>query len=176
MKGLPGRTARTVATLSRPARRRLVIIGLVSGLLVLLLVRLNAVDELEPQIAPMTWGRLPTETTATNVAQTTVVPVAPRPIIVEVQPPGVTFIAKLNLKPRLLNGRVNGFVISPDDPLILKGTPLRPGDILLEVDGLKLDAARAALLAQDVGAYQDVFVRLKRGNAELEGVLPLGTP
>lgn len=93
----------------------------------------------------------------------------------EVEAPGRTFIAKLNLQPRLINGQVKGFVIRPDDSSILKGTPLQSGDVLLEVDGLKLDPARAASLAQNVGDYQDVFVLFERGNAEQEGMLPLGT-
>ena len=176
MTGFPLQTTRLNANPSRPARRHLVIIGLVAGLLVLLLVWLTAVEDPEPQIAPMTWGQSPATNAATNVAATVAAPVAPAPMVPEVKAPGVAFIAKLNLKPRLRNGRVNGYVVRPDDPSILKGTPLQPGDVLLEVDGLKLDAARAALLAQNVGEYQDVFVRLERGDAELEGVLPLGTP
>ncbi len=176
MEGFPPQTARSNTTPSRPAWRHLVIIGLVAGLLVLLFVWLTAVDNSEPQIAPMTWDQWPAANTAANVAATVATPVAPPPMAPQVEAPGVTFIAKLNLRPRLRNGRVNGYVVRPDDPSILAGTPLRPGDVLLEVDGLKLDAARAALLAQSAGEYQDVFVRLERGNEELEGVLPLGTP
>lgn len=69
---------------------------------------------------------------------------------------------------------MKGYVVRPNDPSVLKGTPLQPGDVLLEVDGLELDPARAAALAQNVGDYQDVFVRFERGNAAQEGILPLG--
>lgn len=89
---------------------------------------------------------------------------------------GRTFIAKLNLQPRLVNGHVKGFVVRPDDPSILQGTPLQTGDVLLEVDGLELDMPRAALLEKSVGEYQDVFVRFERDSAEHEEMLPLVTP
>jgi hypothetical protein len=92
-----------------------------------------------------------------------------------VEAPGRTFIAKLNLQPRLVNGQLRGFVVRPEDPSILEGTPLQSGDVLLEVDGLELDAARAAAMANNVGDYQDVFIRFERGNVGREGILPLGT-
>jgi hypothetical protein len=92
-----------------------------------------------------------------------------------VEAPGRTFIAKLNLQPRLVNGQLRGFVVRPEDPSILQGTPLQSGDVLLEVDGLELDAARAAALANNVGDYQDVFIRFERGNVGQEGILPLGS-
>lgn len=88
--------------------------------------------------------------------------------------PGRTFIGKLNLRPRLKNGRVAGYIVDPADSSILVGTPLQPGDVLLEMDGLKLDPARVAALAQNVGAYQDVFIRYERGSATREDLLPLG--
>jgi type II secretory pathway component PulC len=69
---------------------------------------------------------------------------------------------------------VKGFVVRPDDPSMLKGTPLQSGDVLLEVDGLELDPKRAASLAQNVGDYQDVFIRFERGNVGQDGILPLG--
>ena len=93
----------------------------------------------------------------------------------KVDPPGRTFIAKLNLQPRMVNGQVKGYVVRPDDPSILQGTPLQVGDVLLEVDGLPLDPARVAMLAQRVGQYEDVFVRFERGSGEQEDMLPLST-
>lgn len=106
---------------------------------------------------------------------TTGAPAESQPSAERTEAPGRTFIARLNLHPRTLNGRVTGYVVRPDDPSILNGTPLQPGDVLLEVDGLALDETRAARLAQDVGDYQDVFVRFERGNIKQEGMLPLGT-
>ncbi len=171
MTGRRPQTTKHLATASRPSWRHLVVLGLVTLLLVLLFVRLTALDEMEPQNVAVRSTQSPMAT----IAETKAEPVEPLPMAAEVEAPGHAFIAKLNLKPRLLNGRVKGYVVRPDDPSILKGTPLQPGDILLEVDGLELDAARAAFLAQNVGDYQDVFVRFERGNAEREGMLPLGT-
>lgn len=102
-------------------------------------------------------------------------PVQPQPNAEKPEAPGRTFIARLNLQPRMRNGRVNGYIVRPDDAAILDGTLLRSGDVLLEVDGLELDPARAAQLAQNVGDYQDVYVRLERGNRQQEGLLSLGS-
>ena len=101
-------------------------------------------------------------------------PVETKEIVPETEAPGRTFITKLNLRPRFQNGRVKGYVVGPDEPSILQGTPLQPGDVLLEVDGLMLDPARVEFLAKNVGDYQDVFVRFERGSSEREGMLPLG--
>jgi type II secretory pathway component PulC len=107
--------------------------------------------------------------------ETKVAPDKTHPLASKVEPPGRTFIARLNLQPRLLAGRVKGYVVRPDDPSILNGTPLQPGDVLLEVDGVELDSESVAALARNVGQYEDVFVRYERGNAEQDGMLPLGT-
>ena len=145
----------------------------------LLLVRLVASDGREPQNAAVRPAQPSSDYNVkgqwADFIGTTGGPAKPHPLAAKVAPPGRTFIARLNLQPRLLDGQVKGYVVRPDDPSILNGTPLQPGDVLLEVDGLKLDPARAALLAQNVGQYEDVFVRFERGNAEQEGMLPLGT-
>lgn len=75
----------------------------------------------------------------------------------------------------MIGGQVKGYIVRPENPSILVGTPLQPGDVLLEVDGLVLDPKRAASLAQNVGDYQDVLVRFERGSAEQDGMLPLGS-
>lgn len=136
-------------------------------------------SSLAPQTAPETSAQSPAVDGADlqwpGLTGTVQAPVQSEETAPEVEAPGRTFIAKLNLQPRLKNGRVNGYVVRPDDPAILKGTPLQAGDVLLEVDGLTLDPARAALLAQNVGDYQDVFVLFERGSRTQEGMLPLGT-
>lgn len=148
-------------------------------MLVLLFVWLVASDEQEPQNAAVRTAQSPdvyeVEGQRADLNEIIAAPAEPHPLAAKVEPPGRTFIAKLNLQPRLLNGQVKGYVVRPDDPSILKGTPLQTGDVLLEVDGLKLDPARVAALAQKVGQYEDVFVRFERGNAEQEDMLPLGT-
>lgn len=108
---------------------------------------------------------------------TTEAPVAsgkPKYIVPEGEAPRRTFIAKLNLRPRLQNGRVDGYIVDPADPSIFEGTPLQASDVLLEMDGTRLDAARVAALGQNVGNYQDVFIRFGRDASEQEGMLPPG--
>lgn len=179
MTGFEPQSPRPLAATRRPAWRHPVVFWSVALLLVLLFVRLIASRGDEPQNVRAPTAPSPTVTRvegqwpdATGVA---VAPGEPQPVAKEVEAPGRTFIAKLNLQPRLINGQVKGFVVRPDDPSILNGTPLQSGDVLLEVDGLELDPARAVSLAQNVGDYQDVFVRFERGNAEQEDMLPLGT-
>ena len=109
-----------------------------------------------------------------DFAGTAEAPVEQQGTAAEVIAPGRTFIAKLNLRPRMRNARVTGYVVDPADPSILAGTPLKSGDVLLEMDGLMLDPARVAALAQNVGNYQDVFIRYERGSATREDMLPLG--
>jgi type II secretory pathway component PulC len=144
---------------------------------VLLLVWLATSDEPEPPNQAVPSAQSPTvsnvEEQQADLTGIPAAPAEPHPLAAKVDPPGRTFIAKLNLQPRIVNGKVKGFVVRPDDPSILEGTPLQSGDVLLEVDGLPLDAARAALLAKDVGQYEDVFVRFERGSAEQEDMLPL---
>jgi hypothetical protein len=162
----------------RPVWRRPAFLFAAALGVILLLVWLGRTSEPPPQVAvsadppapaasaPVQWPDLIDEDAAgASSNQSAATPV---------EAPGRTFIAKLNLQPRLVNGRLRGFVVQPEDSSILRGTPLRPGDVLLEVDGLVLDAARAAALANDVGDYQDVFIQYERGNVTREDILPLG--
>jgi type II secretory pathway component PulC len=144
---------------------------------VLLLVRLATSDEPEETAVRSAQSPFVSEgqVQQADITETPAAPVKSHPLAAKIDPPGRTFIAKLNLQPRILNGAVKGYVVRPDDPTILKGTPLQTGDVLLEVDGLKLDPARVALLAKNVGQYEDVFVRFERGSTEQEDMLPLGT-
>lgn len=178
MTGFRPEDARPLAAVARPAWRHPAVLWTLAVLLVLLLVRLAISDELEPQDAAVPAAQSPAvsnlEEQQADSAGIPAAPAKPHPLAAKVDPPGRTFIAKLNLQPRLLNGQVKGYVVRPDDPSILQGTPLQVGDVLLEVDGLKLDPARVASLAQNVGQYEDVFVRFERGNAEQEDMLPLG--
>lgn len=125
----------------------------------------------DPVVGPET---RPENDSGPDLPAQTAAPTIPLAMPEQVEAPGRTFIAKLNLQPRLVNGRLSGFVVRPEDASILQGTPLQKGDVLLEVDGLPLDRARAAALAENVGDYQDVYVRFARGNTEFEGMLPLG--
>lgn len=85
--------------------------------------------------------------------------------------PGRALIAGLNLQPRLVGGQLSGFVVRPDEAALLSGTRLRPGDVLLDVDGRPLDEARVAGLADEVGDFDDVEVRYERGGQERKTLL-----
>lgn len=179
MVGVPHQSSRPISAVRPPVWRHPAVFWTSAFLLVLLLVQLVTYREVERESEPVRTAPSPSlvgaEAQRPSSTEIPVTPAEPQSMAAEVEAPGRTFIAKLNLQPRLVNGQVKGFVVRPEDPSILKGTPLQSGDVLLEVDGLELDPARAALLAKSVGDYQDVFVRFERGNAEQEGMLPLGT-
>ncbi len=176
MTDLRPRPSKPAGPADRPVWRRPAVFWPVAILLVFLAVRLVTADEPE-QATPV---RPAPSSTVDSVQWPDVTgPIAAQggglPTAVEVEAPGRTFIAKLNLQPRMINGQVKGYIVRPDNPSILLGTPLQPGDVLLEVDGLALDPKRAASLAQNVGDYQDVFVRFERGSVERDGMLPLAS-
>lgn len=168
-----------VAPASRSFWQRPAFLWSAAVLAVLILVQFVASRGKEPEVAPAPAVPAPNAPVVQeqwpDIDEPAVDPSDPQATVAEAASAGRTFIARLNLQPRMVNGQVKGFVVRPDDPSILQGTPLQSGDVLLEVDGLELDPARAASLAQNVGDYQDVFIRFERGSAEQDGMLPLGT-
>jgi hypothetical protein len=178
MTGFRPQVTAPPAAARRPVWRHPAILWPVALLLLLLFARLVSQAMLEPEVQPQrsveaaTVDRVDEQWPRQGQSQEP--RPDPLPTSTAAEAPGRTFIAQLNLQPRLVGGQIKGYVVRPDDPSVLKGTPLQPGDVLLEVDGLELDPARAAALAQNVGEYQDVFVRFERGNAAQEGILPLG--
>ncbi|MBA4095005.1 MAG: hypothetical protein C0489_13100 [Candidatus Accumulibacter sp.] len=69
--------------------------------------------------------------------------------------------------------RPGGYVVSVADAALLAGTPLRAGDVLFEIDGQKLDAARMKRLADELGRYEDVWVSFERDGKPIEMLLEL---
>jgi type II secretory pathway component PulC len=121
-------------------------------------------------VPPIVVNKGATETEAPAATAATSAPAWTTP---EQQESGRKFIGKLNLQPRMRSGRIEGYIVRPEDPSILAGSLLQPGDVLLEADGVTLDAKAAASLEEDVGDYQDVYVRFERNSVEQEGVLTL---
>ncbi len=178
MAGSKHRSTTVLPGPHRPLWRHPVVLAVLATLLLLILGWVVFSEGSKPPDVPASLARSPAvngDLQWPGLVGTAGTPVQSQPTAEESEAPGRTFIARLNLQPRMRNGRVNGYTVRPDDPSILKGTLLQSGDVLLEVDGLELDPARAALLAQSVGEYQDVFVRLERGNRQQEGVLSFGT-
>ena len=163
----------------RPLWRRPAFLAALALLLLLVLAWSGSFSDPQPTDAPRAATGSPAGDGADlqwpDAAGAANAPARPEASIDEPVAPGRSFIERLNLQPRMQYGRINGYIVRPDDPTILNGTPLQSGDVLLEVDGLALDPARAAQLAKNVGEYQDVFVRLERGNRQQEGILSFGT-
>lgn len=85
-------------------------------------------------------------------------------------PAGPALLRELKLEPRRAAGGTTGYVVTPADAELLAATPLREGDVLLEIDGQKLDPARIATLADELGEYDDVWVSFERDGRK-QGVL-----
>jgi hypothetical protein len=85
-------------------------------------------------------------------------------------PAGAALLRELKLEPRRAAGGATGYVVTPADAELLAATPLREGDVLLEIDGQKLDPARIATLADELGEYDDVWVSFERDGRK-QGVL-----
>lgn len=81
--------------------------------------------------------------------------------------PGRALIEAIELRPRLSDGRVTGYIVKPKgDAAMLTRAGLRPGDVLLGVDGRELDESRIGRLADEIGDLDDVEIVYER-NGEL---------
>lgn len=85
-------------------------------------------------------------------------------------PAGPALLRELKLEPRRAASGATGYVVTPADAELLAATPLREGDLLLEIDGQKLDPARIVTLADELGEYDDVWVSFERDGRK-QGVL-----
>lgn len=84
------------------------------------------------------------------------------------------FTRRYNLRPHYTRGALDGYSVEPADPRILAGTPLRAGDVINVIDGIKLDEGKFRRLDDDMSGLVDVFVAYSRDGKVSEDVLPLG--
>lgn len=95
----------------------------------------------------------------------------PRPY--EPDPAGKALLQELTLAPTRARSGGTGYVVTKADAELLAHTALREGDVLLELDGQKLDPARLERLADELGDYDDVWVRFERDGKKQEMLLEL---
>ena len=88
-------------------------------------------------------------------------------------PAGAALLRELKLEPRRAASGDAGYVVTAADAKLLAATPLREGDVLLEIDGQNLDPARIATLADELGEYDDVWVSFERDGKKQEMLLEL---
>ena len=97
----------------------------------------------------------------------------PPPDPYQPDPAGAALLRELKLEPRRAANGAAGYVVTAADAELLAATPLREGDVLLEIDGQKLDPARIAALADELGGYDDVWVSFERDGRKQEMLLEL---
>lgn len=80
----------------------------------------------------------------------------------------------LVLSARVIDGRVAGYLITPhsEEP-ILSAAKLRPGDILIDVDGRPLDDARIGELRRELADADSVDITLQRNGHIRKRVIDL---
>ena len=88
-------------------------------------------------------------------------------------PAGKALLQELELAPAAAKSGGTGYVVTKADAELLAHTPLREGDVLLELDGQKLDPARLERLADELGDYDDVWVSFERDGKKQEMLLEL---
>ncbi|MEM8799085.1 MAG: type II secretion system protein N [Pseudomonadota bacterium] len=78
---------------------------------------------------------------------------------------GPSAIARLDLRPRILEGSVNGFFVLPrGDGGFFRELGLRGGDVLISVDGTRLTSISAAQrLRQELAGRDETVLELERG-------------
>jgi hypothetical protein len=97
----------------------------------------------------------------------------PPPAPYEPDPAGRAVLDALTLAPAPARSGGTGYVVTKADAELLAHTPLREGDVLLELDGQKLDPARLERLGAELGGYDDVWVSFERDGKKLETLLEL---
>lgn len=88
-------------------------------------------------------------------------------------PAGRAILDALKLAPARTASGAPGYVVTKSDAELLAGTPLREGDVLLELDGQKLDPARLERLSDELGDYDDVWVSFERDGKKVGALLEL---
>ena len=108
--------------------------------------------------------------TGTSVSGSNPLATLPPPNPYRPDPAGPALLRELKLEPRRAASGATGYVVTPADAELLAATPLREGDVLLEIDGQRLDPARIGTLADELGEYDDVWVSFEREGRK-QGVL-----
>lgn len=117
--------------------------------------------------------------TATRAASTPSAPAAariaslPPPDPYRPDPAGKAVLEELTLAPARTASGATGYVVTKADAELLAATPLREGDVILELDGQKLDPARLAKLGEELGDYDDLWVSFERDGKTIETLLEL---
>ena len=76
---------------------------------------------------------------------------------------GLEFAEALDLQPVRVGVADRGYAITADsDTALLAGHRLRPGDVLLDMDGYKLDPARIDALGEELGRLDAVEITVVR--------------
>ncbi len=83
------------------------------------------------------------------------------------------FTQRFNLKPHYSRGQLDGYLLDPADPSVLRGSALQVGDVITIIDGMRLDEAKFARLDMDTKSLDDVFVAYERNGALFEDILSL---
>jgi hypothetical protein len=94
----------------------------------------------------------------------------PPPDPYEPDPAGKALLQELTLPPVRARSGGTGYIVTKADAELLSHTALREGDLLLEIDGQKLDPSR---LADELGEYDDVWVVFERDGKKQEMLLEL---
>lgn len=116
---------------------------------------------------------------ATRAASTPTTPGAariaalPPPDPYRPDPAGKAMLEELTLAPARTASGATGYVVTKADAELLAATPLREGDVILELDGQKLDPARLAKLGEELGEYDDIWVSFERDGKKIETLLEL---
>lgn len=155
-----------------PKRKpRLLVPLIASGLAaVALAVALNGSPE-KPMAAATVADVRPTPLPHPGAVTTT--DALPPPNIYAPDPAGATMLGKLTLAPARSRTGATGYVVTKADAELLSATPLREGDVVLELDGQKLDQARIERLSDELGGYDDVWVSFERQGKRVETILEL---
>ena len=84
-----------------------------------------------------------------------------------------SFTQRFNLKPHYSRGQLDGYLLDPADPSVLRGSALQAGDVITIIDGTRLDEARFARLDINTKNLDDVFVAYERNGVLYEDILSL---
>lgn len=80
---------------------------------------------------------------------------------------------RLGLAPRMASGRVDGYTLRPGASLLaLERAGIRPGDVILRVNGSRLDEERIAELAWQIANSGNVEFEVERGGRMMRMALP----
>jgi general secretion pathway protein C len=80
---------------------------------------------------------------------------------------------RLALAPRQMGGRVSGYVVRPGASLLaLEQAGIRPGDLILSVNGSELDAERLEGLSWQIANSTQVEFEVERGGRRMRLTLP----